>query len=288
MHPSDMGIPPIALLQLLERGTLGVRAADEFRAVMRRERVDLATLISKEEQLPLRWLHSVYPTLNVDQATVLGFTFAEEAQLTSFGPLSLPLISASSVLEVVELLTYLPVISTAVSPQFHPGPHGLTIGLSGHTNDQVLDCFAVSYCGSALLRMLDMLAGDMPAIALKLGWPAPSADLEHRLLGCERVEFDSPTSFLQIPRPSLDRVCRFSDVVAYRVSVDRLRQNLTSRNGRSSITEQVTRLIEQDPARASTRSIAVELNVSVSTLKRRLANEGTSCLLYTSPSPRDS
>ena len=276
MDPSDMGIPPIALLQLLERGTLGVRATDAFRSVMFRERVDLATIISKEEQVPLRWFHSVYPTLDVDHATVLGFMLAEEAQLTTFGPLSLPLISASSVLEVVELLTYLPVISTAVSPQFYPGEHELTIGLSGQTNDHVLDCLAVSYCGCALLRLLDILAGDMPAVTLKLSWPAPSADPKHRLLQCERVEFDAPTSFVRIPRTSLDKVCRFSDAVAYRVGVDSLRQNLASRNGRSSMTERVTRLIEADPAKASTRAIAIELSISVSTLKRRLSDEGTS------------
>src|SRR3546814_3576196 len=73
------------------------------------------------------------------QATRLGFAFAEQAQLTSFGPLSSPLISAGSVAEIVDLLTYLPLISTALKSQFHTGDYGLIVGLTAHTGDSALD-----------------------------------------------------------------------------------------------------------------------------------------------------
>lgn len=276
MNPSDAGIPPIVMLQLLEGGSLGSSVAGEFRAIMAREGVDLATLIDRNDQIPLRWFRELYPEIDVDQATILGLQFAEQAHLTSFGPLSLPLMSAGSVAEVIELLTYLPIISSALSPQFLPTDRGLTVGLAGRTNDVGLDCLVVSYGGYALLRILDVLTGSVSTMTLNLSWPAPNAILRHRQVLEGRVLFGAPTSFVQVPAESLDEVCRFSDPIAYRVSVENLRRALASHTGQASISDRVRRLIERDPAGASTKSVALELSVSVSTLKRRLTEEGTS------------
>src|SRR3546814_16593927 len=43
----------------------------------------------------------------------------------------------------------------------------------------------------------------------------------------------------------------------------------------TSVTERVRRLLEQDPGRSSSRDIAALLDVSTSTMKRRLEDEGT-------------
>lgn len=65
---------------------------------MAREGTDEATLMQHDVQAPLRWFRDLYPPdLDVDRATLLGFSFAGQAQLTSFGPLSVPLVSAGSV-----------------------------------------------------------------------------------------------------------------------------------------------------------------------------------------------
>ena len=133
MKFSNAGVPPVAFVQMLESQALDPDAVARLRNIMAREGTDEATLIERDVQAPLRWFREVYPDLDVDQATLLGFAFAGQAQLTSFGPLSVPLVSAGSVAEIVELLTYLPLISTAVTPQFHPGYQGLTVGFTGHT-----------------------------------------------------------------------------------------------------------------------------------------------------------
>lgn len=121
---------------MLESPAFDPDAVARLRNIMAREGTDEATLIQRDVQAPLRWFREAYPGLDIDQATLLGFALAEQAQLTSFGPLSVPLVSAGSVAEIVELLTYLPLITTAVKAQFHPDDQGLTVGLWGHTNDR--------------------------------------------------------------------------------------------------------------------------------------------------------
>ncbi|EON24288.1 transcriptional regulatory protein [Nocardioides sp. CF8] len=233
------------------------------------------TLVEHDVQVPLRWFRQVYPELDIDQATGLGLAFAEQAQLMSFGPLSLPLVSAGSVVEIVELLTYLPLISTALSPQFHPSDHGLTVGLTGHTGDPGLDCLVVAYCGSALLRLLDMLAGDMPTVTLNLSWSAPASRTKHEEALAGRLFFDAPASFLHVPADALNDVCRFADPVAYRLAIADLQRTLSHRSGTTSFSERVRRLLEEYPGTGTGQEVADELSVSTSTLKRRLCEEGT-------------
>ncbi|AWK77023.1 AraC family transcriptional regulator (plasmid) [Rhodococcus oxybenzonivorans] len=273
--PNDAGVPPLVFVQLLESQALDPDAVARLRNIMAREGTDEATLIQRDTQVPLRWFREVYPELDVDQATLLGFAFAEQAQLTSFGPLSFPLVSAGSVAEIVELLTYLPLISTAVSPQFHPSEHGLTVGLTGHTRDSALDCLVVTYSGSALLRLLDMLAGEVQTVTLHLSWPAPAFPTNYEDMLAGRLFFDAPMSFLHIPADTLNEVCRFSDPVAYRHAIADLQRTLDQRSGTTSFSEKVRRLLEKDPGQRSSQWVAHELSISTSTLKRRLAEEGT-------------
>lgn len=276
MDVDDGGVPPLAFAQLLESQALDPSAVARFRAIMARAETDEVKLVQSDVQVPLGWFREAYPELDVDQATLLGIAFAEQAQLTSFGPLSLPLVSAGSVAEIVELLTYLPLISTALGPQFHPSEHGLTIGLTGHTSDPSLDCLVVTYTGLALLRLLDMLAGDVRPVELHLNWPRPAHLAGHESVVARRLLFDAPVSFLHIPTHTLEEVCRFSDPVAYRLAIVNLQRTLDLRSGSASFSEKVRRLLEEDPGRKSSQWVADELLVSPSTLKRRLSDEGMS------------
>lgn len=277
MNHNDAGVPPLAFVQMLESQALDRGAVARLRSIMAREGTDEATLIRRDVQAPLRWFREVYPDLDVDEATLLGFAFAGQAQVTSFGPLSVPLVSAGSVAEIVELLTYLPLITTAINAQFHPDDQGLTIGLWGHTSDPALDCLAVTYTGSALLRLLDMLVGDAPTVTLHLGWPAPvpPAEYEDDLALAGRLFFDAPMSYLHVPADTLDEVCRFSDPLAYRLAVAELKRTLDQRSGATSFSEKVRQLLEKSPGQRSGQWVADELAVSTSTLKRRLSEEGT-------------
>jgi AraC-like DNA-binding protein len=82
-------------------------------------------------------------------------------------------------------------------------------------------------------------------------------------------------SYLHVPADTLDEVCRFSDPLAYRLAVAELKRTLDQRSGATSISARVRQLLEKDPGRRSSQWVASELSVSTSTLKRRLADEGT-------------
>lgn len=275
MNLSTAGVPPLTFVQLLESEALHPSAIARFRSIMAREGTDEAAMIRLDTQAPLRWFREVYPELDTARAVQLGQAWAEHAQLTSFGQLSLPLVSAGSVAEIVELLTYLPLLSTALSPQFHPGDHGLTIGLAGHTGDPDLDCLVVAYGGATLIRLLELLAGDISPVTLHTSWPEPSAHDQDKVLLAERPSPDTPMSFLHIPAATLTEVCKFSDPTSYRLSIADLRQTLESQNGPRSFSEHVRRLLDEGPGLRSSQSVTDALSVSASTLKRRLSDEGT-------------
>jgi len=270
----EVGVPPLAFAQLLASEALDPAAVARFDGIMAREGLDARALVERDVQAPLRWFREVYPELDSDEATRLGLACADQAQLTSFGPLSLPLVSAGSVSEIVELLTFLPLITTALSPQMHPSERGLTVVLNGLSGDPDLDRLAVTYCGSALVRLLELLVGDMSTVTLHLSWRMPSSMGDHEDVRAGRLTFDAPISFLRVPAATLTEVCRFSDPIAYRHAISDLEDDLEHRRGARTFSRAVRSLIDEGAVLRSGQSVAAELSMSVSTLKRRLAGEG--------------
>jgi AraC-like DNA-binding protein len=275
VKPEAPGVPPLAFVQLLNSSALGPEAVSHFRRLIGRQGTSELELVRRDRQVPVRWFRQVYPDLDHDRATQLGLAFAEQAQLTSFGSLSLPLVSAGSVSEVFELLGYLPIISSALRPHFHHGRSSLTVGLAGHTGDVDLDCLVITYGGAALLRLLDLLTGGLPDVTLHLSWAAPqSPGVDAQALD-GRLFFDANASYIDVPVTTLQSPCRFPDTVAYRLALAELRRTLERRTSADAFTESVRRLLEEDPSHGSSHHIADRLGVSASTLKRRLADEST-------------
>jgi AraC-like DNA-binding protein len=271
----DPGVPPLAFVQLLNSDTLEPDDVAHFRRIIEHQGTSEFELVRHDRQVPIRWFREVYPDLDHVGATRLGLAFAERAQLTSFGPLSLPLVSAGSVTEVFELLGFLPVISGALRPHFHQGQRSLTVGLSGHTGDPDLDCLVITYGGAALLRLLDMLAGPLPGVTLHLPWQAPQSPEGYADPLMRRLHFEAHASFIDVPAETLQARCRFPDPLAYRLSIAELSRTLERNTSATSVTEGVRRLLEEDPGRSSSQEVATLLGVSTSTMKRRLDDEGT-------------
>jgi AraC-like DNA-binding protein len=271
----EPGFPRIAFEQLLNSRALSPHAADRFRVMLDREDTCAGRLPQLDGQVPVRWIREVFPRLDTDQAVLLGWSFAEHAQLTSFGPLSIPLISAGSVTEIIELLAYLPLISTAVTTRSRPVDDGLLVAITGHTGDGVLDCLVVTYCGATLLRLIQMLVDDVSAVSLHSSWPAPPSLLQHERSLPGHLLFDAPLDFLHVPAATLNDVCRFSDPTAYRLALEELRRTLGQKSMPRSLSEEVRLALEHGSGLKSSRAVASDLSISVSTLKRRLAEEGT-------------
>ncbi|WP_346995793.1 helix-turn-helix domain-containing protein, partial [Dietzia sp. SLG310A2-38A2] len=275
MQRSEPGVPALAFAQLLASPAIDPDSAEQFRAIMAREGTGELSLIRTQEQAPLRWFREVYPDLDAEQATKLGIACAEQAQLTSFGPLSVPLVSAGTVAQVVQLLTYLPVITEAVTTQSDPQRDDLTIRLTGNAADPDLDCLAVTYCGLALMRLVDRLVDDASEVTMHSRWPEPSSGAREAWPGA-RLIFNAPLSYVHIPERTLHAACRFPDPVAYDVAVTSLQQALERQGGSRDFTRRVRALLDDGPGVRTIQSVANEFSISSSTLKRRLAAEGTS------------
>lgn len=276
MKLSEPGVPPLALIQLLNSDALDPGAVAHFRRLISHQGISESDLVHGDRQVPISWFREVYPDLDHEAATMLGLAFADQAQLTSFGPLSLPLVSAGSVAEVFELLRFLPIISGALRPQFHQGRLSLTVGLTGHTGDDTLDCLVISYGGAALLRLLDVLTGGLPDVRLHVSWEPPRVPREGADLLGGRLIFAAHASFIDVPLETLQTPCQFPDPVAYRLAITELRRTLERRSSAVSFTESVRRLLEEEnPGRGSSHNVAARLGISASTLKRRLGDEGT-------------
>lgn len=275
MWRDEPGVPSLVFVQLLSSSAIDQNAVEKFRAIMAREGTGELTLIQTQAQAPLRWFREVYPELDAEQATRLGIACAEQAQLTSFGPMSVPLVSAGTVAEVIQLLTYLPVITKAVTTQFDRQPDDLTIRLSGNAGDPDLDCLVITYCGLALMRLIDLLVGDTSEVTMHSRWPEPSV-LPREAWPGARLIFDAPLSYLHIPARTLHTACRFPDPLAYEVAITDLQQALERRAGTPDVTRRVRELLDDRPGVKTIQSVADEFSISSSTLKRRLAAEGTS------------
>lgn len=274
MGVEESGVPPLAFAQILGSGALGERAEAAFRRILAREAVSTTELITRDGQVPLRWFREVYPDLDREQGFRLGATFARYVQPTSFGPLSLPLISAGSVAEMVELLEFLPLISTALAVHIHHTDRGLTIGLAGRIGDDGLDGIAVAYGGSSLLRLIDMLTSAAQAVELHLDIPASAIGDTLDDDAIRRIVFDAPSPFVFVPAEVLDEACRFSDSVSYTLGIAELRKAVDGRRTKS-YTDAVRALFEADRDCTDSAHCARRLSISTSTLKRRLGDEGT-------------
>ena len=269
-------MPAHVFAQLLESDILGDEAVANFRAILAREGVDLAAMLTPGAQLPIRWFREAYPALNSDQAAAIGYFAGEQARLTSYSLLSLPLVSAGSVSEVMRLLAFMPLISNVIRARFLERDDAVLVMLSVDSGDALLDRIPVFYSAAALVHLLRLLSGESPELSIHIAGSAPPALRDHPEVQAGRLHFDAPMNYIRVPRDTLASVCRFSDPIAYQNAVASLQAMLDARSRPDDLAGQVRRLLDDGPGLQRIDQIAAALNLSVSTLKRRLAESGTS------------
>ena len=106
-------------------------------------------------------------------------------------------------------------------------------------------------------------------------WPEPSV-LPREAASRSRLEFDAPFSYLHMPARTLQAACRFPDPISYELAVTELQQALACRADTPEFTRRVWALLDDGSGARTIQSVADEFSMSSSTLKRRLAAEGTS------------
>lgn len=269
-------MPAQLMAQLLASDLLAPDAAERLNRVLACEGRDLAAMVSRGERAPLRWFREIYPALDVEQASRLGFAAGEQARLTSFAQLSLPLVSAASVSEVLQLLAFLPLLSNSLTARSHARADDIVIVLEACTGDPVLDRFPIFYGAAALAHLLEMLVADSPSLRVHIAWPAPAFIARLPAAVQARLHFDARAHEIIVPRSSLEAVCRFPDPIAYRGAMQDLETRLAALHAADDIAAQVRALLEVPERLPGIEAVADRLHMSVSTLKRRLAEHDTS------------
>jgi AraC-like DNA-binding protein len=268
-------MPAHVFAQLLESELLSETAVARLRAALSEQGMDITAMIAPAAQVPMRWFRKAYPDLDEEQASCLGYFAGEQARLTSYSVLSMPLISAGSVNEVLQLLRFLPLISNAVSARFFERADAVLVMLSANTGDPVLDRIPIFYCAAALVSLLRLLSSEALDLSVHLAWPQPLGLVDHAECVAGRLHFGAPLHYIRVPRATVDAVCRFSDPIAYANESTRLAALLAQRSVPEDVVARVKHLLDGSSGTVRIDDVAEHLNLSVSTLKRRLASAGT-------------
>lgn len=255
---------------------MDAEAVAKFRAIIEREGISLASMLTAGAQLPIRWFREAYPALDADKAASIGYLAGEQARLTSYSLLSLPLVSAGSVSEVMRLLAFLPLISNVVQAHFLEREEAVLVMLLANSGDPVLDRIPLFYCASALIHLLSLLSSECLDLSIHIPGPAPTLLADHAECQSGRLCFNAPVYFIRVPRATLDAVCRFSDPLVYDSAVAQLQTLLDDCSHPDDLTSRVRRILEEGSGQQRMEQVAAILNMSVSTFKRRLAELSTS------------
>lgn len=263
------------LAQLLDSPLLDSAAKARFDDLLQREGYDLPAMVRQGVHAPLRWFREVFPDIGADQAAALGYGAGEQARLTSYSPLSLPLVSAPTIEHALRLLGFLPLISNSVSARFMERGDDMAIVLTAESSDTVLDRFPVFYCAAALIRLLHMLSAEALELSVHIAWPQPTGFAQQAECLAGRLCFDAPLHHIVVPRSTLQTPCRFADPIAYQTEWAALQSRMGSLGLSEDIVERIRDLLDTLPGLVSIEEAAALLHMSVSTLKRRLAEAGT-------------
>jgi len=280
MIPSLMRQEPVMpahfMAHLLESDFLDADAVSSLRATIERDGVDPETILTSGAQLPMRWFREAYPSLDAEKAACIGYAAGEHAHLTSYGLLSLSLVSASSINEVIRLLAFMPLISNVIKARIQESKDALLVTLSVNSGDAVLDRIPLFYSAAALMHLLRLISEESPELSIHIAWPMPEALATHREVVSGRLHFDAPMHFIKVPHSTLISVCRFPDPVAYKNIVAILQAKLDEHDLNNDVAGHVRSLLAKVHGRQSIDHVAAVLNLSVSTLKRRLTKCHTS------------
>jgi AraC-like DNA-binding protein len=173
------------------------------------------------------------------------------------------------------LLGFLPLISNSVSARFVERGDDMAIVLTAESSDAVLDRFPVFYCAAAVVRLLHLLSAEALELSVHIAWPQPTGFAQQAECLAARLCFDAPLHHIVVRQPTLQTPCRFADPIAYQTEWAALQSRMASLGLSDDVVERIRGLLDMQPGLVSIEEAAALLHMSVSTLKRRLAEAGT-------------
>lgn len=122
----------------------------------------------------------------------------------------------------------------------------------------------------------DLLPLRLPAVRLELALPMhPMYEAVSTLLGVSEMVFDADRSALTVPTAALELPLPQANPASMKLYEEQCAEIVQRRRNRFGVSEQVRELLIHRHGLAEQSDIAADLNISVRTLRRRLAAEGT-------------
>jgi AraC-like DNA-binding protein len=129
-----------------------------------------------------------------------------------------------------------------------------------------------------IVRLLETILGQaLPQLEYRLPWPAPAWQSEYARHLAGTCRFDAACLEIRLPAPLLHAPCLTADPHALASARKDCEQCLAQLQGEGHITQQVRlRLMDCDGNYPDSSTLAAELNMSLRTLVRKLARQGSS------------
>ncbi|MBF6177487.1 AraC family transcriptional regulator [Nocardia otitidiscaviarum] len=122
----------------------------------------------------------------------------------------------------------------------------------------------------------DLLSTKLPVVRVEVTVaPHPIYEMFGAIFGVDDIRFDADTSYLVIPANTLDMPLPQANTATARYYEQQCADLMERRRSRVGVSGQVRKLLIRRGGVADQTHIAADLDISVRTLRRRLADEGT-------------
>ncbi len=268
-------LPGQYILQALDGDLLDAQGRKRLLDLMSAAGRNVDSLSVYGARAPLRWLLAALPQATPSAMASFAYDFGREVRLTAHGALSSMLMATPVVAQLVAAMRFLPLLTNTVSTHFIAAANGDGfLLLQPQTGDPLLDLFPVYYAAAALPALLQRLTGSAVKVCIHLR--------EDRLLArhADRSEQDwcYPAAAYGLALRSVDlaRPCLFADPETFQATTRICEQELQLLLEPAGPSQRVRRLLEHAQHYPQLEAMAALLHLSSSTLKRQLAQQGTS------------
>ncbi len=273
IHPGFF-IPGQYVLQVLESGLLSAPARDRVLARIAAAGHTTDSLAQQGVKAPLCWLVEALEEQTLDAVAEFAWRFGANVRLTSHGGLSMMLMSSSSVREAISALRFLPLLTNLVSVSLvEAADGGGFLLIEAHAGEARLDTMPLYYAASAMRRLIRMVTGRQPTTITHIPGPAPSfVRSEDPALW----RFDAAAAGIEFSQEELDQACLFADPVTFHATWQACAADLQVVLQGLGLAQRVRRLLDDSAHYPNQTALARSLHMSSSTLKRQLAQAGSS------------
>jgi AraC-like DNA-binding protein len=273
LTPSGHTLPATQVLSLIE---LIKRWDVSASALLAPFALDEATLVRPESRLPTELMRDILERARaLTGEPGLGFYLGLQKRVSFYGFVGYAAMSASTLREALELtVRFTPLVTTALSMRLHE--HGEIAALTIDAHDDMGSARDIATLSLlvGLWQIGNALTGRELTGRCDIAIPQPSYYQRFTHIVPE-LRFDQPATQFVFPAADLDLPLVAPDPAALRVLQKQCEEALLALGFDSTLEQRVRRMLPLNDGFRSLEEVSAALAISPRTLKRKLANRGT-------------